>query len=67
VVDIGFVQTSYTTSEAMGSVSVCANISSAQLARNFSVTFRSVTTGVAVGKLIGYYLCVYQMYTEGLY
>ena len=50
VVDIGLLQTSYSTSEEMGSVSVCANISSAQLARNVSVTLRSVTAGTAVGK-----------------
>ena len=43
-------QISYTTSEAMGSVSVCVNISSAQLARNVSVTLRSVTAGAALGK-----------------
>ena len=43
-------QTAYTISEAMGSVSVCVDISSAQLARNVSVTLRSVTGGAAVGK-----------------
>ena len=43
-------QAAYTTSEAMGSVSVCVDISSAQLARNVSVTLRSVTAGAAVGK-----------------
>jgi len=43
-------QISYTTSEAMGSVSVCMNINSAQLARNVSVTLRSVTAGAALGK-----------------
>lgn len=43
-------QTSYTTSEAMGSVSVCVHISSAQLTRNVSVTLRSVPAGAAVGK-----------------
>ena len=50
VVDIGLMQTSYTTSEAMGIVSVCVNISSAQLARNISATLTSVTAGAAVGK-----------------
>jgi len=50
VVDIGLMQTSYTTSEAMGIVSVCVNISSVQLARNISVTLTSVTAGAAVGK-----------------
>jgi len=44
-------QTAYTTSEAMGLVSVCVDIiDSAQLARNVSVTLRSVTAGQAVGK-----------------
>ena len=42
-------QTTYTTSEAMGSVSVCVEISPAQLARNVSVTLSSRTAG-AVGK-----------------
>ena len=51
VVDIGLIATSYTISEDMGSVSVCVDISSAQLARNVSVTLRSVTAGTAVGKL----------------
>ena len=50
VVDIGLMQTAYTTSEAMGSVSVCVDIDSAQLARNVSVTIRSVTAGQAVGR-----------------
>ena len=50
VVEVGLLQTSYTTSEAMGSVSVCVNISSAQLARNVSVTLGSMTAGTAVGK-----------------
>jgi len=51
VVDIGLMQTAYTTSEAMGLVSVCVDIiDSAQLARNVSVTLRSVTAGQAVGK-----------------
>ena len=52
MVDIGFAETSYTTSEAIGSVSVCVDISSAQLERNVSVTVRSVTAGAAVGKLL---------------
>ena len=43
-------QTAYTTSEAMGSVSVCVDIDSAPLARNVSVTLRSVAAGQAVGK-----------------
>jgi len=51
VVDIGLMQTTYTTSEAMGSVSVCVNISSAELARNVSVTLRTTAAG-AVGKPI---------------
>jgi len=51
VVEVGLLQTSYTTSEAMGSVSVCVNISSTQLARNVSVTLGSMTAGTAVGKL----------------
>jgi len=50
VADIGLIQTAYNTSEAMGSVSVCVEISSSQLARNVSVTLRSVTAGAAVGK-----------------
>ena len=50
VVDIGLMQTAYTTSEAMGLVSVCVEISSAQLARNISVTLRSVDAGQTVGK-----------------
>jgi len=45
VVDIGLMQTTYTTSEAMGSVSVCVNISSAELARNVSVTLSTATAG----------------------
>jgi len=55
VVDIGLMQTAYTTSEAMGSVSVCVDIDSAQLARNVSVTIRSVTAGQAVGKPFKFY------------
>ena len=51
VVDIRFMQTAYTTSETLGSVSVCVDISSAHLARNVSVTLRSVSAGQAVGKL----------------
>jgi len=47
-------QTTYTTSEAMGSMSVCVDLSSAQLARNVSVTLRSVAAGQAVGKPFGY-------------
>ena len=47
-------QTTYTTSEAVGSVSVCVDLSSAQLARNVSVTLRSVAAGQAVGKSFGY-------------
>ena len=43
-------QAAYTTSETMGSVSVCVDIRSVQLARNVSVTLRSVTGGAAVGK-----------------
>ena len=50
VVEIGLMRTAYNTSEAIGSVSVCVEISSAQLARNVSVTLRSVTAGQAVGK-----------------
>ena len=50
VVEIGLMRTAYNTSEAIGSVSVCVEISSAQLARNVSVTLRSVTAGAAVGK-----------------
>lgn len=50
VVEIGLMQTAYNTSEAIGSVSVCVEISSAQLARNVSVTLRSATAGAAVGK-----------------
>ena len=50
VVDIGLVQTLYTTSEAMGSVSVCVDVSSAEFARNVSVTLRNGTAGAAVGK-----------------
>jgi len=50
VVHVRLVQTSYTTSEAMGLVSVCVEISSAQLARNVSVTLRSVDAGPTVGK-----------------
>ena len=50
VVEIGLMQTSYTTSEAMGSVSVCVEISSAQLIRNASVILRSMRAGAAVGK-----------------
>jgi len=49
-VDIGLTQTSYITSEAMGSVSICVDISSTQLARNVSATLRSVTDGAALGK-----------------
>jgi len=51
VVDIGLMQTSYTISEAMGSVSVCVEISSARLTRNVFVTLRSVIAALAVGKL----------------
>ena len=51
VVGISLMQTEYTTSEAMGSVSVCVDIDSAQLARNVSVTIRNVAAGQAVGKL----------------
>ena len=64
VVGISLMQTEYTTSEAMGSVSVCVDIDSAQLARNVSVTIRNVAAGQAVGKLfkcwklIQIYLCM---------
>ena len=54
VVSIRLMQTTYTTSEAVGSVSVCVDLSSAQLARNVSVTLRSVAAGQAVGKSFGY-------------
>ena len=50
VVDVRMMQTAYTTSETRGSVPVCVDISSAQLARNVSVTLRSVAAGTAVGK-----------------
>ena len=61
-------QTSYTTNEAMGSVSVCVNISSAVLARNVSVTLRSVTFGTAVGTFTHMKTCyVYQQYAEIYY
>jgi len=50
VVEVGLMRTAYNTSEAMGSVSVCVEISSSQLARSVSVTLRSVTAGAAVGK-----------------
>ena len=48
-------ETSYNTSEAMGSVSVCVDISSVQLARNVSVTLRSITAGMAMGKPFRYH------------
>ena len=65
-------QTSYTTSEAMGSVSVCVNISSAQLERNVSVTLRNVNAiGVAVGKPsnvnIEISLCVPAIYRDTMH
>jgi len=55
VVDIGLMQTAYTTSEAVGLVSVCVESSSSQLARNVSITLRSVTAGQAVGKPFKFY------------
>ena len=67
-------QTAYTTSEAMGSVSVCVDISSAQLARNVSVTLRSVPAGAAVGKPFKfltqrtpYAYHTYQLYNDTTY
>ena len=50
VVDVRLMQTAYAISETRGSVPVCVDISSAQLARNVSVTLRSVAAGTAVGK-----------------